>query len=153
MFKNVYVKNILSAAAIALFGAVLLNLAFLLDYGFQSLIDLLFPKNYNAVVVWYPYAKHALFCVLIALLSWLIFRSKLGDIYKATFSTVPVAAALVTVGIFLYAWPIAYYVVGGLIYVGVIAYLYFTKRSWLYYYSTTIVTVTLFIMKIMGRDI
>ena len=153
MLKNVYVKNILAAAAITLFGAVLLNLTFLVDYGFQSLIDLFFPKNYNAVVVWYPPAKHALFCVLIAVLSWLVFKSRLGDIYKATFSTIPVAAAIVTVGIILYAWPIAYYVVGGLIYAGVIAYLYFTKRSWLYYYSTTIVTITLFMMKILGRDI
>jgi len=58
---------------------------------------------------------HVVFVVIIALISWGIFKSRLGELYKAAYSTVPVAVALVTTGMFLYHWPVLAYSVSAVI--------------------------------------
>jgi hypothetical protein len=156
-FKNTIVKNILSAIAVAGFGFILLNLAFLFDYLFQSLVDgfikLLTPVNFNMTCYWFPPIKHAMFVVIIGLISWLIFRSKLRVLYKAIFMTVPLAVVYITIGIFFYRWPIIIYSLGGLFNIGVLYYFYRTKKSWLYYYTLILVGITMLIVGLLGIEI
>jgi hypothetical protein len=157
MFKNLYIKNILSALAVASFGFILLNLTFLLDFLFQSLvlgfIKLFTPVDLMTTHNWLPPILHVLFVVIIGLISRLIFRSRLGLLYKAIYMTVPVAVALVTIGIFLYRWPLIPYPVGGLLVIGTLFYFYRTKQPWLYYYTVILVALTLTIMAILGVEI
>lgn len=102
---------------------------------------------------WFPISKHILFVMIIALISWFVFKSKLKELHKAIYSTVPTAVILVTGGMFLYRWPIISYIVGVLIYGIIIFYLYKTKKSWLFYYAVTWVALVLLIMGILGIDI
>lgn len=157
MFKNPIVKNVLSAIAVAGFGFILLNLAFLFDYLFQSLVDgfikLFTPVNFNMTCYWFPPIKHAMFVVIIGLISWLIFRSKLGVLYKAIFMTVPLAVVYVTIGIFFYRWPIIVYSLGGLFSISILYYFYRTKKPWLYYYTLILVGITMLIVGLLGIEI
>lgn len=114
--KNRVVKNILFALAVAIFGFILLNITFILDFLYQSLVDwvvkLFTPIDINMVWHWYAPLKHIVFVIIIGLISWYIFRSKLGMLYKAIFMTVPLAVVFVTIGMFLYPWPWVVYLVG-----------------------------------------
>lgn len=123
------------------------------DFLIQSLIDLFFPSDYNMNIQWFPLSKHILFVMIIALISWFVFKSKLKKLHKAIYSTVPTAVILVTVGMFFYQWPIISYIVGILIYGIIIFYLYKTKKSWLFYYAVTWVVLVLLIMSIFRIDI
>lgn len=80
------------------------------------------------------------------LISWGVFKSRLGELYKAAYSTVPVAVALVTTGMFLYRWPILAYSVGAIIVGAVILYLHRTKKNWLYYYAVILIASVLLII-------
>ena len=157
MFKNPIVKNILSAVAVAGFGFILLNLTFLFDFLFQSLVDaivtLFTPVNFNMAWNWFPPVKHALFVGVIGVISWFVFRSKLGVLYKAIFMTVPLAVVFATLGIFLYRWPIAAYSLGGLFAIGVLYYFYRTKQPWLYSYTVILVGFVLAILSLSGGEI
>lgn len=141
----------------ASFGFVLLNLTFLFDFLIHSLvagfIKLFTPVNFEMTYSWFPPMMHALFVVIIGLISWPIFRSKLGVLYKAIYMTVPLAVIFVTIGIFLYRWPVVPYVVGGLFTIGVLVYFYRTKQPWLYYYTLILVTLTLMIVGLLGVEI
>ena len=157
--KNPYLKIVLQALAIAVFGFILLNLIFLFDALFQSLIDLII-KPFTSVNVnmdmdwsWFPQVKHVLFVVVIGVVSWWVFRSKLNPLYKAIFMTVPTAVVLATVGITMYQWPVVPYVVGGLLTLGTLYYFYKTKQPWFYYYSVILIALALMIMGILGVDI
>jgi hypothetical protein len=157
MFRNPHVKNILSAVAVAGFGFVLLGLTFLFDFLFQSLVDgvtrLFTSADFNMAWYWFPPTKHAMFVVIIGLISWPIFRSKLGVLYKAMYMTVPLAVIFATIGIFLYHWPIVPYLVGGLFTVGLLFYFYRTKQPWLYYYTLILVALSLMIFTLLGGEI
>lgn len=83
-----------------------------------------------------------LYLFLIFLISWFVFRSRLNDIIKATFLTMPLMVILVMVGISLYQqskWMIVG--IGAVIICAVLSYLYKKKLSWLYYFSTFYVAV------------
>ncbi len=157
MLKNPHVKNVLSALVVAIFGFILLNLTFLLDFFFQNLVDrfikFFIPHNLNMSNSWFPLMKHAMFVVIIGLISWYIFRSKLGLLYKAIYMTVPVVVVLATFGIFLYHWPLIAISVGSLLTVGTLYYFHRTKQSWLYYFSVIIVPLVLLIMTLAGGEI
>ncbi len=153
MFKNQYTKIILQAIAIAGFGFVLLNLAFIFDFLIVRIIEFFIDEKFLTSYQWFPFAQHGLFVIIIGVISWFIFRSKLETIYKAIYMTVPVTVILVTVGILLYRWPIAVYLVGGLISLGALYYFYRNKQSWLYYYSLILVAFALLMMGIFGVEI
>ncbi len=157
MFKNPIVKNILSAVAVAGFGFILLNLTFLLDFLFQSLvlgfIKLFTPADLMMTYNWFPPMMHAFFMVVIGLISWPIFRSKFGVLYKAIYMTVPLAVVFVTLGIFLYRWPIAAYSIGSLFSIGILYYLYRTKQPWLYYYAVILVGLAMLLVGLVGVEI
>ena len=156
--KNPVAKNILSALAIAFFGFILLNLTFLFDFLFQSLVRRLFmlflpidnpEMSYN----WWPPMMQGLFLIVIGLTTWLVFRSKLSVLYKAIFLTVPTAAVLATIGIILFHWPVAVYSLGGLLIIAVLYYFYRSRQPWLYYYSVILIGLALAIFTLAGGEI
>lgn len=153
MIKNQYIKNILAAAVVAVLGFLLLNLAFILDWAFQSLLLRLFPMNADTRISCIPAARHVLFFILILLLTWPVLRSNLKRIFKAAYLTVPAAVTFATVGILLYQWPAAMYSISVLIYGGTVYFLYRRRMSWLYYYSVTLVAVALLAVGLLGIDI
>jgi len=96
---------------------------------------------------------HALFVVIIGLISWLVFRSKLGVLYKAIYMTVPLAVIFVTLGILLYRWPVVAYSLGSLFAIGVLYYFYHTKKPWLYYYTLILVGLAMLMVGLLGIEI
>lgn len=153
MFRNPYVKNVLSALAVAFFGFILLNLIFIFDWLMQSFIDLLFPYDFNMTRQWYLPIKHIIFIFIIALISWFIFKSKLREIYKAIYLVVPLAVVFVTTWMFLYRWPILAYSISIIIFGGIIFYFYRTKKNWLYYYALILISSVLLVMGLLRVDI
>jgi hypothetical protein len=157
LLKNSIIKNILSAVAVAVFGFILLNLTFLLDFIFQRLIDAVIRPftqiNINMDWQWFPPVKHFLFVIVIGIISWFVFKSKLKTLLKAIYMTVPLAVMFVSLGIFFYQTPLVAYLLGALITLGLLYYFYRTKKPWLYYYSLILVSLTLTISSLMGVDI
>lgn len=157
MFKNPLVKNILSAIAVAGFGFILLNLIFLIDFFFQSLIDwfikLFIAVDINRAWQWFPPLKHFLFVIIIGVISWFVFKSKLNTLLKAIYMMVPLAVIFVSLGIFFYRTPLVAYSLGGLIIIGFLYYFYRTKKPWLYYYTLILIGLTLAIFSFMGGEI
>jgi len=157
MFKNPIVKNILSAVAVAGFGFMLLNLAFMFDFIFQSVvtefIKLFTSVDFNMTYNWFPPMMHVLFVFLIGLISWLVFRLKIGALYKAIYMTVPLAVVFVTLGIFLYRWPVVAYSIGSLFSISVLYYFYRTKQPWLYYYTVILVGLAMLLVGLLGVEI
>ena len=154
-FKNPIVKNILSAIAVALLGAILLNLAFTLDYVFQTLIRLIYSLfvPVDAGAPFFPVLLHFLFVILIGLISWLVFKSKLGVILKASYLSVPAAVVFATIGMFLYSWPLIALFLGGFVAIGILYYFYKTKQPWLYYYTVILIGLALAIFSLLGGEI
>lgn len=153
MLQNIYVKNILLALAVAVFGFLLLNLTFILDALFVRLVGLFLPADFPMTHGWYPPLMHILFVIIIGIISWFIFKSKIKETYKAIYSTVPWAVIFVTIGIFLYRWPALVYGVGVLAFGVILACLYQAKKFWFYYFALILVALTLLIIGIMGVDI
>lgn len=156
-YEKTWAKNILSALAVAFLGFILLNLAFMLDFLFQMLmrhiIELFVSLGPESMAPWFSPLMHLSFVILISVLSWFVFKSKLRTLFKAAYLVVPLATVLVTMGMFLYQWPILSFIIGGLIVLGVLYYLYRTKQHWLYYYATILISITLAIFTLMGVDI
>ena len=154
LFKRPYVKNILSALAVAAGGFVLLNLTFLFNFLVFQVIDFFIPRNPEfGPPQYFPLARHALFLIIIALISWAVFRTRLRPLLKAIFMTVPTAVVLVTIGIMLYPSPVLPYLVGAVLTISVLFYFYRTKRPWLYYYSVVLVALALMVFTLMGGEI
>ena len=153
--KNPIAKKILQALAIAVFGFILLNLTFLFNFLVVKLIGLFVSDEFISTHQWqwFPMIRHAVFLIIICLISWPVFRSKLGMLYKAIYMTVPLAVIFVTIGIFLYQWHIVPYLVGGLFAIGFLFYLYRTEQPWLYYYTVVLVALSLMIFTLLGGEI
>jgi len=147
MFKNPYVKNILYALAVAFFGFVLLNLTFIFDFFIHSLIALFFPS----INRWLPQMKHIIFVITIILISLLVFKSKLRELFKAIYLTVPLMVIFSDIEIFLYGYPILTYSVNCLILLIIVFYFYINKKSWIYYYSAILVASVLLIMNLFSK--
>ncbi len=139
MELKLYQKNILSVLVIIVGGFILFNLAFLLAaFVINTTIRVLGMAQNEAP----PIVGRVLYLLLIFLISWLVFRSRLNDIIKATFLTMPLMVILIMVGISLYQqskWMIAG--MGAVIICAVLSYFYKKKLSWLYYFSTFYVVV------------
>ena len=157
MFKKPLVKNILSAVAVAVFGFILLNLTFLFDFLFQSVviwfIQLFTSANPPMDWHWFPPLMHLAFVALIGLISWVVFRSKIKVLFKAIYLTVPTAVVLATLGIFFYQWPVVPFVLGFLSVAAVLFYFYRTKQPWLYCFSVILVSLVLAIFTLLGGEI
>ncbi len=144
-------KNILSMLIIIGVGFVLFNVAFILAYFVMKAYDMVimtFVDNYAIRFSW-----HYLYLILVLLLSWFVFRRRLEDLVKATFSTMPLIVVLSEVGIQFYQWPILVWVFGAAIVGAVLLYLYKTKRSWLYYFAVIYVVVVEIFIMLSGKEI
>lgn len=145
MKLKLYQKNILSVLVIVIGGFILFNLAFLLA---AFVINATMRVGGMAQNEAPHIVGKVLYLILIFLISWFVFRSRLNDIIKATFLTMPLMVILVMVGISLYQqskWIIAG--IGALVICLVLTYLYKKKLSWLYYFSTLyVVVLTLCVM-------
>lgn len=118
-----------------------------------GLIKLFTPVNFETNFQWLPPAMHGLFVVIISIISWFVFRSKLNTLYKAIYLTVPLAVVFLTIGMFLGHWPIAAYSLGGLFGIGVLYYFYRTKQPWLYYYTVILIGITMLLVGPLGVEI
>jgi hypothetical protein len=156
MLKYPAVRNVLPAIGIAFLGFILLNLTFMLDYLFHisiiGLVKLFTSQDPGMRSVWFPPAMHIAFTVLIGLISWIIFRSRLNNFFKATFLTVPSAVVLVTAGMFLYRLPIIAYSLSSLLVAGILFIFYRTKMSWLFSFAVILVALTLLISNLLGME-
>lgn len=157
MIKNIWVTRGLSAIAIIIFGAVLWNLTFLLDFAYQSvirkIIALFATNNFPMERSWYPLLMHGSFVIIIGFVSWLVYRTKWPVLAKAIYLTVPAAVVLVTVGILLYRWPITSYLAGAIITISILSHFRQTKQPWQYFFAIIFTTLTLFIFTIFGGEI
>jgi hypothetical protein len=91
--------------------------------------------------------------VVLAVLSWFVFRSKIAMLYKAIYTTWPVATVLAFVGIYFEHSPVLIYSLCALFTLGVLAYLFFTKKSRFYYVSVIPVSIALLLVKLLGVEI
>lgn len=157
MIKNPWVKKILSALAIIVFGYILWTLTFLFDFAYQSLIrriiQVFISNNPPLELNWFPIVMHGSFMLLIGFISWLIYRTKWPVLAKAIYLTVPAAVVLVTIGILLYRWPIASYLAGAIIVISILSHFYQTKQPWQYYFAIIFTSITLFIFTLSGGEI
>jgi len=151
------VKNVFYALAVAVFGFILLNLTFIFDAFYQGLvrgfIGLFVNLDLNMDLYWFSPLMHFSFVVVIGLISWFIFKSKLKSIYKAIFMTVPLAVVFATIGMFLYSWTWAVYLIGILFFAGVFYYLCRTKQPWIYYYTLILISFLMFLVALLGVEI
>ena len=146
-----YQKNILTALVIIIGGFALFNIAFLLAaLVINATMRVLGMAQHEAPSM----VGRVLFLILIILSSWFVFRSKLKDLIKATFLTMPLMVVLVMAGISLYQQ--ARWMVGGIgavIIFAVLYYLYKKKLSWLYYFSTLYVAIVALCVMLFNVEI
>lgn len=144
-------KNILSIVVIVVGGFILFNLAFVLTALVvrASMLVMKVPENMPP-----PYIGRYITVILILIMSYMVFQSRLNDTIKATFLTMPLMVILVMIGLSLYGRPQwIIYAVGAVVIFAVILYLYKKKLSWLYYFATFYVAVLGLYIMISGMDI
>ena len=107
MRKNAFFRTGLSALLATGIAVVLLNLTFLLFVGFSSIFKTVPTENNMPTVrLTNTPIRLVLFSMVIILISWFVFRSKLNLYFKAAFLTVPIAICLIFIGIILSQSPI-----------------------------------------------
>lgn len=139
MKLKLFQKNIAYIIVIVIGGFIHLNLAFLLAALVINATNRFMLMTQSEVS---PVVGRILYLILICLISWFVLRSRLKDIIKAAFFTMPQMVILVMVGISLYQqskWLIAG--VGAVIIFAILFYLYKKKLSWLYFFSVFYVSV------------
>ncbi|MBI5126915.1 hypothetical protein HZA76_00455 [Candidatus Roizmanbacteria bacterium] len=155
--KNKVVKNILSAVFVAGSGFIILNLTFILDFLFQytviTLIRLFTTVDFQGNFKWFPPVLHLSFVLIIAILSRLVFKSKLKTIFKVIYFTVPLSVIYVTIGIFFYRLPIVAFLLSAYFFLGFLYFFKRTKQSWLYYYALILVSLILLTSSFFGGEI
>ena len=144
-------KNVLSALIVVAGGFILFNLAFLLA-------ALVINTTMSVLGITQNEAPHivgrVVYLLLIFLITWIVFRSRLNDTIKATFLTMPLMVILVMIGISVYQqsnWVIAG--IGAVIICALLYYLYKKKLSWLYYFSTFYVAAVALYILLSGIEI
>lgn len=144
-------KNLLSIIIIIIGGFALFNFAFILTALVvrATMIVMRTPENMPP-----PYIGRYITVILILIISYIVFKSRLNDTIKATYLTMPLMVILVMIGISLYGqsqWII--YGVGTIVIFATVFYIFKKKLPWLYYFSVLYVaTLGLYIM-ISGMDI
>lgn len=151
--KSKFWKTVLPAVLIAILGFALLNVTFMLDFWWQSSLKFIFWRNVELTDNWVPAVMQVSFVVIMAAVCWLIYRSKLGTIFKAAFTMVPVAIVLVFDGMLLFRWPMFAYGVGSLITIGTLVVFYYRKLPWLYWFSVIVVALGMLALGLSGTDI
>lgn len=150
-------KNVLSIISIPIFGFILLNITFLvyavLNFITIRFIGIIVSSNPEIYLPEFHFILRFCFVLIILLISYFIFKSKIKTIFKAIFLVVPTATILVIMGIFLYQWPIISYIFGFILVSSAIYYFYKKKQPWIYYYSIILISVVLAIFTATGGEI
>lgn len=146
-----WIKNILSMIVIVLVGFVLFNLAFLMAYGIITLIMTVTGASSGS-----PPSTVAFAILLLILwtIAWFIFRSKINDLAKATFLTMPLMSTLVVLYVVTYdlsQW--VSIIIGGAFCVAILYFIQLKKLSWLYTFATFYVLVLIAFIKIFDIQI
>jgi hypothetical protein len=97
---------------------------------------------------YHQHTGESYFVILLYGISWFVFRSKLNDLVKATYLTMPLMVTLVMIGIFAFQLTeLVVYLLGAIVVAAVLYYIYKKKLSWLYYFATGyVVLVALYVM-------
>ncbi|MBN1618610.1 hypothetical protein JW887_04720 [Candidatus Dojkabacteria bacterium] len=151
------IKNILKILIIVVLGFILLNVVFLLDFAYQSLIRS-FLMNFlvndpEANFFWIPLLMHGSFAALICVVSYFVLKTRISALLKATYMSVPICVVLVTVGIFLYRWQVIAILVCLIVVLVILTFLRLKKLSWEYYFSLIFYSSGLLIMILLGVEI
>lgn len=144
-------KSLLSMIIIIIGGFILFNFAFILTALVvrATMFIIRAPENMPP-----PYIGRYITVILILIMSYIVFRSRLNDTIKATYLTMPLMVALVMIGLSLYGKPQwVIYGTGALVIFAVTFYLYKKKLSWLYYFSTFYVAILGLYIMISGMEI
>ncbi len=153
LLKKPLIKNILSVLAVSFFGFALWNTAFIVYAALVNLPMLFLPPDFARTSHWFMTLMLIVFFVLLVVLSWFVFRSSLPDLFKATYMTMPLVVALVSIGILTYPNPwLAYWLSASVVAVA-LTILIMTKRSWIYYYAILFTSITLLIFTLSGGEI
>ncbi|MDD4517399.1 MAG: hypothetical protein ACOYEN_08660 [Limnochordia bacterium] len=148
-------KTFLSMLCIVGAGCILFNLAFILAYLVHitcgMVMSSLGQRLGNARALYFSW--HYVYLFFILLLSWAVFRTRLSDLGKAAFSTMPLIVILTEVGIQFYRWPVLVWAIGASIVGAVLLYLYKTKRSWMYYFAVIYVVAVEVLLTLSGTEI
>ena len=153
MIKNPILKNTLSVLAILVSIPILLTFIFLFYALIFNFYDKIIPWSQNAGPNPYFILRPITLFVILAVISWFIFRSKLATLYKAIYTTVPVATVLAFIAIYFNSRPVLIYSLGALFSLGVLAYLFLKKKSWLYYFSVIFISIILLVIGLSGVEI
>ncbi len=150
--KNKTIKTLLSIIAIIVIGYILLNITFLF-YAVIAWIIAYPAGGMEAVSKWIGPTSFTISTVLVALFTYLIFRSKWPTLIKAIYLPAPTAVMIVITGIMLYRWPIISYSVSAVLTAIVIYIFYKYKQPWIYYFSVILTALTILIFSMLGGQI
>lgn len=132
-------KNVLSVLTIVVGSFILFNIAFLLTALVVKASMSILVMTHNAAA---PVLSKVISLIVILLISWVIFKSRLNTLVKATFLTIPLMVVLVMVVIALYGQSkLLTAVVGFAIISAVLLFLKKKKLSWQYYFATFYVAI------------
>jgi len=139
MKLKTYQKNTLSLLAVAAGGFILFNLAFILAaFVINATMSVLGTAQNEAP----PVVGRVLYLLLIFLISWFVFRSRLNEIIKAAFLAMLLMVIIVMAGLSLYQQSKWIAIgIGAVIICAVLSYLHKKKLSWLYYFSAFYVAI------------
>ena len=153
MIKKLYLKKVLPALAILVSIPILLTLIFLFYALIFYFYDKVIPWSQNAGPNPYFILRPVTLFVILAVVSWFIFRAKIAMLYKAIFTIVPVGTVLAFIAIYFNSRPVLIYLFGALFPLGVLAYLFITKKSWFFYFSVISVSIALLMVKVLGVEV
>jgi hypothetical protein len=132
-------KQVLSIVVLMAGGYVLFTLAFMVFAFVVNGLMVLGGQPENASP---PAMGRVVAYLLILILSWLVFRSRLPVLAKATVLQMPLMVTLVMLGIALYGQSIVSIIMLGIVVIGATAvFIAYRKLSWQYWFSTGYVAV------------
>lgn len=132
-------KNALSILVIIFGGFILFNLAFLLAFLVINTTMKIMGTPQNSAP---HFISWAIYLMLILLISFLVFKSKMNTLFKATYLTMPLMIIQVLIGIRFYQQSNFFVAAVGALFIGlVVLFLYKKKMPWQYYFATLYVAV------------
>lgn len=158
IYKVPLVSYILSAAAIIGVGFILFNVAFILAWLVNTIVqiplDVFLPdgtrSNYSLVST----IQYVVYLIIVAIISWLILKSKkFSVLVKAIYLTMPTMIIFVTMGMLFNKTPIIMIGLSAVIALGAFYYLYLKKLPWQYWLAIAYVLFVTFCIVIIRVEI
>lgn len=100
---NAILKHLGQSFFIAIVGFLLVNISFMLDLLWHNSVTFamfqLTGLDPNDTYAWYPVVLKISFLLMIVLIAYFLYLSRLGTLIKASFTAIPVATLLLTIGL------------------------------------------------------